>query len=525
MKYCIKLKLILVAILTLCCTALIAQSTYNKHEYSIELGGGLSGLKYKTTVGSKSNNLGGHIGVGYTYFAYPFLGIHAGAELTLYNSTMKLNELTDRYRTLDTQGVEFEFRSKVSGYKENQYAVYTNIPIMVQYHQKIGTHKFYIGAGGKFGIPIWSRAKSSEMTIQNSGYYNEFEPEYTSQEFLGFGTFNGRKESSSMNLRIAYIAAVELGMKWDLGSNRSVYTGIYVDYALNDVRKDSEVKDFVEYNSTSPRDFKVNSVMNSQYRQQGQTKSFTQKVSPMAIGVKVRFAFGKKPKEIDPPAEEPEIITEPKKDSLLVEVVAPIDSIKPIVIDSTKTIVKKDTTIYNIDNKIEIMLNEKFGNTDIDKFDGDRIDITKLEKDEQRRIVKDSIENNIIKTTTVIEEVEYKKAKNILAGDVHGYAIGSTKLTATMKAELDKMIAKLKDRPNAKITLEGNTCSIGGSAINRRIAWERAEEVRSYMIKQGIDESKISVVSYGKTDPEKLQQNTEENRRQNRRVEVVVTEE
>lgn len=92
--------------------------------------------------------MGGQLGVGYTYFANPSFGIHTGINFALYNSTMKVGELSNSYNTLDNQGVEFEFRSKVLDYKENQYALYATIPLMLQYHQSVGKHNFYVGAGG-----------------------------------------------------------------------------------------------------------------------------------------------------------------------------------------------------------------------------------------------------------------------------------------------------------------------------------------------------------------------------------------
>ena len=523
MNYKLKLLITTIFIIISCSSVLDAQSKYYKHEYSIEAGIGMSGLKYKTSIGKKTNNLGGQIGVGYTYFAKPSFGIHTGVNFALYNSTMKIGELSNKYNTIDSEGVEFEFRSKILDYKENQYALYATIPLMLQYHQNIGKYKLYIGAGGKFGIPAWTRAKS-KGTLRNTGYYNEFEPEYDSQEFLGFGTFKGQKSNNSMDLKVAYIAAFELGMKWNLKDNQSIYTSAYLDYGLNNVQKDSRSKDFIKYNSVSPRDFEMNSIMRSQYTQDKQVKEFTNKVKPIAVGLKVRFSFGKKAVYRKAPEHvTPDVVIVPDSTIIVhkkIEVEdksSAIDSI-PDKIEAAVPVVKEIT------QETEDKLKKKFASDDIDESGKDHISIFTINREEEiNKIVKDSIEHNIIRKTTVIEDVEYRKAKNIWAKNVNGYAIGSTKLTLAMKKDLDQMIVELKELPGANITLEGNTCNIGGSAINRRIAWERAEEVRTYMIKQGIDEERITVVSSGKLDPEKTNQNTEENRRKNRRVEIFVS--
>lgn len=96
-----------------------------------------------------------------------------------------------------------------------------------------------------------------------------------------------------MDLKVAYIAAFELGMKWNLKNNQSIYTAAYFDYGLNNVHKDSN-KDFIKYNSVNPRDFETNTIMRSQYVQNREVKEFTNNVKPIAVGLKVRFPLVKK---------------------------------------------------------------------------------------------------------------------------------------------------------------------------------------------------------------------------------------
>ena len=63
---------------------------------------------------------------------------------------------------------------------------------------------------------------------------------------------------------------------------------------------------------------------------------------------------------------------------------------------------------------------------------------------------------------------------------------------------------------------------MGDEAINERIGLLRAERAKAYMISQGIEENRI-LGTISKLDTEPLVPNTnEENRRKNRRVELVV---
>jgi hypothetical protein len=149
-------------------------------------------------------------------------------------------------------------------------------------------HRFYVSAGGKVGIPVSGKYESSNTGIQNSGYYEKENYEYTTQTFMGFGQFTGRGAEGDMSFKTAFFASAELGMKWRLNGNWSLYTGAYLDYGLNDIAK-KQSRPFVEYNTGSPEDFTVNSIVNSQY----QTSSFTEKIIPVAAGIRLRLAFGK----------------------------------------------------------------------------------------------------------------------------------------------------------------------------------------------------------------------------------------
>ena len=289
-KYSIQLLLAVLAGL-LSCTALNAQS---RHEFSFFAGGGLSDLKYDASAGKQKMDFGGQVGLGYQYFFCRNLGLGTGAEIALYNSVFNMDNLSTRYTTADMTGDNFEFRSTVSNYEEKQNAMLLQIPLMLQF-QYGGKHKFYIAAGGKAGIPLSGKYKSSSASIVNTGYYDYENYEYTTPEFMGFGTFTNKNAKGDLDFKTAFFASAEIGMKWRLSDKLSLYTGAYLDYGLNDIRK-VETRhvtslQFVEYNTANPRDFAINSIVNSQYSRNGNMQSFTDKIIPMAAGIKLRLIF------------------------------------------------------------------------------------------------------------------------------------------------------------------------------------------------------------------------------------------
>lgn len=276
------------------CTAAFSQEKA-KPEISVWGAGGLSTLKVDTKIGDNKNGIGGSFGIGYTYFITNKWGIGSGFELSLYNAKSTINSISDRYNSNDGE-YDFEFRTTVSDYEEKQNTMYLNIPLMAQFQTPIiGENQFYIAGGFKVGIPVSKKYKVTKATMVNSGYYSIWNDKkeliLASQEFMGFGTFQRSDVKRDLDLKIACLLSLEAGVKWKVGETTALYTGVYFDYGLNDINKNAD-KRLVEYNKTNPEEFINNSILSSQYTVNSNLENIADKVIPMAIGLKVRLAFG-----------------------------------------------------------------------------------------------------------------------------------------------------------------------------------------------------------------------------------------
>lgn len=66
------------------------------------------------------------------------------------------------------------------------------------------------------------------------------------------------------------------------------------------------------------------------------------------------------------------------------------------------------------------------------------------------------------------------------------------------KAALDEFAAVLRDfHPNVIVTVEGFTDPAGSAEYNKWLGMQRAKAVREYLIRSGLDASKVRAVSYG----------------------------
>ena len=95
-------------------------------------------------------------------------------------------------------------------------------------------------------------------------------------------------------------------------------------------------------------------------------------------------------------------------------------------------------------------------------------------------------------------------------------------LTATAKANLDKLVKVFNDYPDTNIVIYGYTDSTGKVESNQILSEKRASSVKDYLAAKGINASRFTITGMGVADPIATNDTTE-GRSQNRRVEFAIT--
>jgi len=88
-------------------------------------------------------------------------------------------------------------------------------------------------------------------------------------------------------------------------------------------------------------------------------------------------------------------------------------------------------------------------------------------------------------------------------------------------AFLDQAVQVLQKNPTLKIRIEGYSCNIGTVKYNLALGKRRANAVREYLVRHGIDGGRLTMVSFGESQP-KYDNSKKETRRLNRRAALVV---
>ena len=101
------------------------------------------------------------------------------------------------------------------------------------------------------------------------------------------------------------------------------------------------------------------------------------------------------------------------------------------------------------------------------------------------------------------------------------FETNSFKLKNESKYELIKLKEFLKSNPNVRIEISGHTDNVGADAANQTLSTNRAKSVYDYIIKQGIEPTRLVFKGYGKSQPIETN-STETGRSKNRRTEIKI---
>ena len=116
----------------------------------------------------------------------------------------------------------------------------------------------------------------------------------------------------------------------------------------------------------------------------------------------------------------------------------------------------------------------------------------------------------------ISEEIKKKvdiAAKNIL------FVTGSAKLQTKSFKGLNEVAQIMKDNPGMSLAIDGHTDAVGSDEKNMVLSQNRANAVKDYLVKKGIEESRITATGHGETMPI-ADNKTAAGRQQNRRSEL-----
>jgi hypothetical protein len=286
------------ALLLLCCAAAFGQLSGRRGgwggwgEVSLHAGGGLSMLSYRLSQGSLPYGLGGDAGLGYSIFLSRHVGVGTGVGVALFNAEVTLNGARNVTPNLaNAEGIRYELRTTYLSYRERQRALFVRIPLAVHYRTAGRRRQLHAQAGVSAYLPVSAGYSRGAAAIFNEAYYPGYGNSLTFPEYLGYGEVSLRSASDKLALKAVFSASAEVGLRWQRKSPAwAIYTNLYADYGLNNAIGAAPMENVLRRSETSASEFILGSALTSRYNDSA--KPFTERVSLLSAGVRVRLAFG-----------------------------------------------------------------------------------------------------------------------------------------------------------------------------------------------------------------------------------------
>ena len=114
--------------------------------------------------------------------------------------------------------------------------------------------------------------------------------------------------------------------------------------------------------------------------------------------------------------------------------------------------------------------------------------------------------------------VKFEAARTYTLDNVH-FDFGKATLRPDSFAELEELVSYLKRKEDIKVEIAGHTDNVGKEEDNLKLSQQRADAIRNYVIKKGIQPARVVAKGYGAAEPV-TDNDTDKGRQLNRRTEV-----
>ena len=103
------------------------------------------------------------------------------------------------------------------------------------------------------------------------------------------------------------------------------------------------------------------------------------------------------------------------------------------------------------------------------------------------------------KAETKVVEQDIKESAKVTFPVIY-FTFNSIDIQQNEETKLNDILKTLKENPNMKVTVTGWCDTKGSVAVNKRISRQRAEAVKTWLVKNGIEASRITAIGNGSDD-------------------------
>lgn len=110
-----------------------------------------------------------------------------------------------------------------------------------------------------------------------------------------------------------------------------------------------------------------------------------------------------------------------------------------------------------------------------------------------------NLKETVDKAETKVVEQDIKESAKVTFPVIY-FTFNSIDIQQNEETKLNDILKTLKENPNMKVTVTGWSDTKGSVAVNKRISRQRAEAVKTWLAKNGIEASRITAIGNGSDD-------------------------
>lgn len=472
-----------------------AQQSVHDNYIGVNFGGGLNTMLYQPANGQQAVGAGFDAGLFYARFFNNWAGLGVGLDYSWANAyaTYNWNEVTTGLTHPSNPNTPYNLTTGFNNFVERQNVGVLSIPVEALFRKAFNDRVALIGGVGlAIDFPIHGAYYAKGGSYSTTGvfpaignYVIENMPEH------GFSTYNTTQNAKFNNrAKVGGSVICDLGARFALNDNWGMYVGVSFGYGFTNLLASAKADEMIRINATDPSKIDYRGTFDS---------NETAKANLIRCGLKIAIDFGwPSTKEQERKAEAERLAREEAERLAAEQAAAEKARMDSIAAAREKAIADSLAADEAYQAQLAAERAEKARQDSIAAAEAEAARLA-AERAAHIAALKEAGESVTVHFETGAADLQFKPEEQPI---------------------IDEICAVMASDSTLHIVITGHTDNTGNANQNLKVwGMKRAEALKKYMVKQGVNEDQIACESKGQLEPV-ADNATREGRALNRRANI-----